>query len=393
VLIHAAVDNDIHPPRFGGAQRSFGLARGLARRHHVRVLCVTPNRTAGPASERVDGVELLRRRSWHTSLAWRLERAHLAPMFSAEAGHRANLSRYRGALGEGADVLAADLNLAALLEGASAPLRVHTSHNVEYDRFRSSAPPVAGRARWAERLRGLEQRAVDAAHVTVVCTDEDAARMRELYGAPPERLAVIPNGYDETSLCPPNPEERARARAALGFGERDYVAAFVGADWGPNREALAMLAGRVLPALAADGIRLLVVGAVGRSLARRREPWLAVAGEVPDLAPVLHAADCGLNPVLAGGGSNVKVPGYLACGLAVLTTPFGIRGYAPLENHCVVSAPEGFADALRARPRGFAARGESVPAALAEYAWGRLGERLGECCEARLALAAAKGAA
>lgn len=393
MLIHAAVDNDIHPPRFGGAQRSFGLARGLARRHAVRVLCVTPNRAGGLERERVDGVELVRRKAWHTSLAWRLERARLAPLFAAEAGHRANAARYAAALGPGADVLAADLNLAGLFAVAPAALRVHTSHNVEYDRFRSSSPPVVGRARWAERLRRLEQRAVGAAHLTVVCTDEDAARMRELYGVPEARLAVVPNGFDETRLAPPAAGERERARAALGFGERDYVAVFVGADWGPNREALELLAGRVLPALAADGVRLLVVGAVGRALRGRREPWLVVAGEAPELAPVLHAADCGLNPVLGGGGSNVKVPGYLACGLAVVTTPFGIRGYAPLAAHCVVAPPDGFADALRARPRGFAARGEASPETLADYAWGRLGERLGECCEARLAAAGERGAA
>lgn len=393
MLIHAAVDNDIHPPRFGGAQRSFGLARGLARRHAVRVLCVTPNRAAGPAAEKVEGVELLRAKAWHTSLAWRLEQARLAPLFAAELGHRANAARYAAALGPGADVLAADLNLAALLERSRAPLRVYTSHNVEYDRFRSAAPPVALRARWAGRLRHLEQRAVDAAHLTVVCTDEDAARMGELYGVSSSRLAVVPNGFDETRLAAPTSVERSRARTALGFGERDYVAAFVGADWGPNRQALALLVDRVFPALAAAGVRLLVIGTVGRALAGRREPWLRVAGEAPELAPLLHAADCGLNPVLAGGGSNVKVPGYLACGLAVLTTPFGIRGYAPLEPHCLVCPPDGFADALRARPAGHAARGEPAPATLAEYAWGRLGERLGESCEARLAAAGARGAA
>lgn len=393
MLIHAAVDNDIHPPRFGGAQRSFGLARGLARRHAVRVLCVTPNRAGGPARERVDGVELVRRKSWHTSLAWRLERARLAPLFVVEAGHRANAARYAAALGPGADVLAADLHLASLLEAARAPLKVHTSHNVEFDRFLSAAPPVAGRARWAERLRRLERRAVESAHLTVVCTDEDAARMRELYGLPGGRLEVVPNGFDETRLAPPSAAARAQARARFGFGEHDYVAAFVGADWGPNREALALLTERVLPALAGDGVRLLVVGAVGRRLAGRREPWLVVAGEAPELAPLLHAADCGLNPVLGGGGSNVKLPGYLACGLAVVTTPFGVRGYAPLASECVVVAADGFADALRARPRGRAARGEAAAEALAEYAWGRLGERLGERCGARLAAAGERGAA
>lgn len=233
MLIHSAVDNDIHPPRFGGAQRSFGLARGLARRHEVRVLCVTPNRAPGPERERVDGVELVRRRSWHTSVAWRLERARLAPLFTAASGHRANAKRYAAALGAGADVFAADLNLGGMLGVSNAPLRLHTSHNVEYDRFRRSAPPVLARSRWAERLRRLEQRAVDAAHVTVVCTEEDAARMRELYGLTAARLEVVPNGYDETRLAPPSAGERRRARQSLGYGESDYVAVFVGADWGP----------------------------------------------------------------------------------------------------------------------------------------------------------------
>lgn len=391
MLIHAAVDNDVHPARFGGAQRSFGLARGLARRHRVRLLCVTPNRADGPAEERVADVDLVRRKSWHTSLAWRLERARLAPLFAAEAGHRAAADRYLEALGPGADVLAADLHLASLLQVSRAPLRVHTSHNVEYDRWRATAPPVLARGHWAGRMRVLEQRAVGVADLTVVCSDEDAARMRELYAVPDERLVVIPNGYDETTLRPPAAGERARARAAFGLAPGDWVAAFVGADWGPNRDALALLAERILPPLVAEGVRLLVIGSVGRAL-RAPGPGIVVAGEVPDLAAALHAADAGLNPVRAGGGSNVKVPAYLACGLAVVTTPFGIRGYAPLAPHCVVAEPEGFADALRARPAGWAARGEAAPAALAEYAWGRLGERLGERCEARLARAA-KGAA
>ena len=108
--------------------------------------------------------------------------------------------------------------------------------------------------------------------MTIVCSDEDAARMRELYDVPAARLAVVPNGFDETRLAPPGAAERSRAREALGFGARDYVAAFVGADWGPNREALALLVDRVLPALAGEGVRLLVVGTIGRALGGRREP-------------------------------------------------------------------------------------------------------------------------
>jgi glycosyltransferase involved in cell wall biosynthesis len=394
VLIHFAVDNNIHPARFGGAQRGFGLARGLARRHRVRVLCVVPNRTRAPGEQTVDRVELVRRRAWHTSVAWRLERLGLAPLFTAERGHRANVDRYRTALGDGADVLAVDLGLGALLGGAAGPLRVYASQNVEYDRFLSTAPRVVARARWAERLRRLERDVVGRSDLTVVCSDEDAERMHALHGADAANLAVIPNGYDETELRAPTADERTRARAALGLAADEYVALFVGADWTPNRQALAVLVERVMPALAGERIRLLVVGRVTRALGARRAPWLIAHGEAPELLPLLHAADAGLNPVLAGTGSNVKVPGYLAAGLAVITTPFGIRGYSPLAPHCVVAEVAEFADALRARPRGFAERGEAAPAALEDYAWGRLGEKLGEVFASRLGRRApARGAA
>ena len=91
MLIHAATDNDIHPPLFGGTQRAFGLYRGLARRHEVSALCVVPNRAVAAADERVAGVRLLRRKAWYTSVAWRLERARLAPMFAG--GLRARAGR------------------------------------------------------------------------------------------------------------------------------------------------------------------------------------------------------------------------------------------------------------------------------------------------------------
>ena len=393
MLIHSAYDNNIHPARFGGTQRSFGLARGLARRHRVRALCVVPNRTEAPAEENVAGVTILRRKAWQTSVAWRFERMGLAPLFCAEAAHRANRSAYRATLGAGADVLSADLSLCGLLEGAGVPLRVYASHNVEYDRFVEGAPRVLARTHWAGRLRTLEGDAVRRADLTVVCTDEDAARMRELYGADAARLAVVPNGYDETELRAPTASQRERARAALGLAADEYCAVFVGADWGPNREALAWLVDRVFPALASERFRLLVVGTVARTFAGRREPWLTAVGEVPELLPLLHAADAGLNPVRTGGGSNVKVPAYLAAGLAVVTTPFGVRGYTPLVPGCVVAEAGDFADALRARPVGSAVQGAAPAAALGEYAWGRLGERLGEVYAAQLARGSERGAA
>ncbi len=385
MLIHGAVDNDIHPPRAGGTQRSFGIYRGLARRHVVRVLCVVPNQSRGAREEVVERVTLVRRGAWHTSAAWRLEQAGLMPLYIAAYGHRANAARLLEALPGAPDVMAADLNLAGLLEAPGARLRVYTAHNVEFDHFRMVKSRVLAAGFWARELRRLEGRAVDRADLTVACSDEDAERMDELYGARGERVVVIPNGFDETRVRPPAQGERESARAGLGIGEGEYVGLFLGSDTPFNREGLARLTGRVFPALAGAGFKLLVVGGIARALGGAREPWLLAHGETDRLAPFLHATDAGLNPVTTGGGSNVKLPTYLGAGLAAVTTPFGMRGYASLRPWTTVSEPERMAEVLRERPRGWAIQELERPAAIEAYAWGRLGERLGEEFEARLA--------
>jgi hypothetical protein len=230
-------------------------------------------------------------------------------------------------------------------------------------------------------VREYEARAARRADVVVAVSDEDAARFTALHGVAPERLVVIPNGWDETALRAPTPADRAAARAALGLAPSDYAALFVGSDFSHNREALSWCVERLMPEASRAGVRLIAAGAVARTFAARREPWLIVRPDVPDLLPLLHAADVGLNPVAHGGGSNVKLPTCLGAGLAMVSTAFGLRGYASLAPRVRNTEREGFAAALAARPRGWGMDGVTTPADVAAYAWGALGERLGEHLE------------
>ena len=395
MTLHLACDNDIFPPLFGATQRLFGLARGMATRLAVKALCVVPNRSRGADAEQVAGIELRRVRSWHTSVGWWLERAGLAPLFTVERGHRRRAARYRALLGGSADVLMCDLALTGLFTdgparragpSAGAKLRVYHAHNVEAERWRSVAPRVLGRERWGERLTALERRAVQESHCCVACTEEDAALLRSLHGA--RDVIVAENGYDETRIAPASEASRARARATLGIPPDAYVAVFVGGDWAPNHEALAWLIADVMPGLANDRFVLLAVGAVARRHAERREPWLVTRAETPDLGALLAAADAGLNPVTSGGGSNVKLPTYLAAGLAVLSTPFGLRGHGSLAAAVTTVERAQFADALRLRPQGWVARGVPPPPALADHAWGAIGARLADSLATRVAVRA-----
>ena len=85
----------------------------------------------------------------------------------------------------------------------------------------------------------------------------------------------------------------------------------------------------------------------GRALGEGQGRVRAVP-EQADLTPYLWGADIGLNPITTGAGSNVKLPTYLAAGLDVVSTSFGVRGFDGLKPHVKIAALDAFVDALRA---------------------------------------------
>ena len=96
---------------------------------------------------------------------------------------------------------------------------------------------------------------------------------------------------------------------------------------------------------------------------------------------LLAAADVALNPVLHGSGTNLKVIEYLASGVPVVSTAFGVRGLEVgngrhllvAEPHEMVAAVERvFADAPASEARARAGRALAIE----RYDWAALGSRL-----------------
>lgn len=177
-------------------------------------------------------------------------------------------------------------------------------------------------------------RGADAVFVT--CTAE--ADIVAGFGA--RRVEVIPNGVDVIRIRPPRGEgERADVRRHLGLHPQARVALFVGSAGYGNVHAVDALEG-LSPALAAIGVDLHVVGRVG--VGRRSRPGITFHGEVPDVAPWLRAADLALCPLLDEGGTNgtsLKTVEYLAAGLAIVSTPAGVRGLPVRDGEHVVVVP------------------------------------------------------
>ena len=201
----------------------------------------------------------------------------------------------------------------------------------------------------------LERAALERADAVIFLSAEDREVVSEAYGLARGGCFTCGAGVDCVEFQPVSDTERAAAKAALGLA--GPVALFAGSWHLPNRSALAAV--RTLGARA-SGWTFLVVGSVGRP--EETADGVRVTGPVADVRPYFRAADVALNPMAEGSGVNLKVLEYLAMGLPIVTTPFGVRGLDAADVVQVAELPEfptalaALADPAERRRRGVAAR-------------------------------------
>jgi glycosyltransferase involved in cell wall biosynthesis len=219
---------------------------------------------------------------------------------------------------------------------------VYSAHNVEADYVRSGPLGASLGGYAVRRIAALERDAMARADVVVACTEYDASRLRELYGGPANGV-VVPNGFDERLLALDRDRLRDEARRSLGLRDDELAVVFVGGPAHHNLDAASFLARRVLQRIARPA-RLVVVGECSQAVAGL--PGVIPLGWVPNAAEVLVAADVAANPVAYGSGSNIKMLEYLAVGLPVVTTPFGLRGFEAFAEHVAVAELDEFPRSL-----------------------------------------------
>ncbi|WP_436911612.1 glycosyltransferase family 4 protein [Halosimplex marinum] len=201
---------------------------------------------------------------------------------------------------------------------------VYSSHNVEREYYDTLTERV-----FAEPLlryiESLETRAAKKADLVVVTSERDGQHYRSQYGVETP-IHVAPNA----TRIPESTAEPSSDSLPGGVSETDFVATFVGSDHRPNVDAVDALL-EVVDRISAD-VQVVVAGTVGHAFeGDSTPPNVHLPGFVEDLDSLYAYTDLGMNPVTTGAGSNVKVPEYLAHGVPVLSTPFGVRGF-PVED-------------------------------------------------------------
>ncbi|HEY8063098.1 MAG TPA: glycosyltransferase [Methylosinus sp.] len=176
--------------------------------------------------------------------------------------------------------------------------------------------------------------------VVAVC-DEDAERYLRgrSSGAP---VTVVHNGC----ATPAEPGQEDLAVAKRRIGHRSAL--FLGSAHMPNINAARFIVEKL--AATCPDVEFHLVGSLGESFPGPNPKNVVVWGTLDDKlkSAVMQSCRIALNPMMSGSGSNVKVADYLANGLFVITTEFGLRGHRRLEaKHMRVAALEDFAEALK----------------------------------------------
>lgn len=173
--------------------------------------------------------------------------------------------------------------------------------------------------RRAAQLERLEQDALEELDRIYVCSPIERSRLHDARQATSADVRVLPNIV-------------RRSHEPVPPSTGPFSLLFVGTlGYAPNDDAVRRLAAGIVPALRRQSTRHIPVRVVGggASAALRDEAaagGVELAGYVPDLAPVYRDAGAVVVPLIAGGGTRIKVLEAFAFGRPVVSTTFGVEG-------------------------------------------------------------------
>jgi polysaccharide biosynthesis protein PslH len=224
-------------------------------------------------------------------------------------------------------------------------------------------------ARWqAPRVERMERRILRAVSGASCVSERDARALSAFGGVIP---LVVANGVDLA---------RYAFRAEPSSEELIF---FVGdLSWPPNAEGVAWFCSQVWPLLARlrPSARVEILGRGGPgSLERGAGAGISFLGEGGDTRPRWARAAVAIVPLLAGGGTRLKILEAAACGVPVVSTRVGAEGleFASGSEILIARSAEEFAGAvagLLADPRARRSQADAARRrAEKQYDWREIG--------------------
>ncbi|MEQ1749537.1 MAG: glycosyltransferase family 4 protein [Prosthecobacter sp.] len=193
------------------------------------------------------------------------------------------------------------------------------------------------------RMERWEQRLCQMFDGVITVSAEDTEIARSKYGLD-NVLGHVPTGVDLTNFQP----------SSTRSCERPFTIGFLGSmDWMPNIDACHYFANEILPKIwqTHPQCHFMVIGRNPplsvRNLAAN-DQRINVTGTVEDVQPYVHQCDVIAVPLLAGGGTRIKIYEAMAMGVPVVSTTIGAEGLSVKHGEDILLAddPKDFAAVL-----------------------------------------------
>ncbi|GJE55555.1 glycosyltransferase [Methylobacterium thuringiense] len=214
---------------------------------------------------------------------------------------------------EGADVIIHDSPFTIsydVMAGADLIPRIYNSYNCETQLYAQMHPDESA-APIRDLVREAELRLLACVDLVTTCSTEDM-----------DLIACLTDRQIRKILVPNGGNNHRTMRKEPTHGQPQAI--FVGSSHQPNREAAHFVATKLAPELPNVTFQI-----TGNCLPEGCYPSnVRRQGFVSDETKreLLRSCDIALNPMVAGGGSNLKFTDYLSYGIPVLSTRFGVRG-------------------------------------------------------------------
>jgi glycosyltransferase involved in cell wall biosynthesis len=331
-----------HPPSNGSRLRVNALLRALASRHEVALLSFADEPGVDPAAPQLAAlcrsVEVLPRPSFDPA-------ARFNPLAFLDPRPRSLVATYSPAMAGAVRraALSADVVVASQLACATyAPCfngMPALFEEVELGALRGQLDETAGLQRWRVRLmwtkhRRYLRRLLGRFRACTVVSEVERRHLAGLLGGSAS-IHVLPNGvalrdYSATAATP-EPDTLIFTGSLRYRPNYDAMRWFITSAWPAVRRARP--AARLIITGAHDELPLPAAGNVER------------AGFVDDVRPLIASAWLSIAPILAGGGTRLKILESMAAGTPVVATSKGAEGLDafPGEHLLIADDPAAFA--------------------------------------------------